>query len=127
MEIMVNIKFNSVLQKALSCAKEPFFSIIINSVRPYLEKLKTLNFGQKLYNKLTSLYPELLKNNIINKVKVKKNEFVPNQINPIMYQSNNVKKPVLNYNNPMQYNPYMNRDFNINKFMQNSYNIAGKK
>ena len=60
----------------------------------------------------------------MNKIKCKKNEMIPNQINPNMFQINN-KKPIINFNIPMHYNPYMNRDHNINKFMLN--NLPGKK
>jgi hypothetical protein len=54
-----NFYLTLVLQKALACAKEPCFSIFINSIKPNMEKLRTLNFGSKLYTKLMSLYPDL--------------------------------------------------------------------
>jgi hypothetical protein len=48
-----------VLQKALAFAKEPYFSVFITSIKPFMDKLRTLNFGAKLYSKLLSLYPDL--------------------------------------------------------------------
>lgn len=47
------------LQKALHCATEPYYSILINAIGPHLEKLKTASFGTKLYTKLLITYPEL--------------------------------------------------------------------
>jgi hypothetical protein len=68
-----------VLQKALSYAKEPFFSIYINSIKPYMEKLRSLNFGSKLFTKLLTLYPALNTGNFVQTPQVeakrgKKNE-----------------------------------------------------
>jgi hypothetical protein len=68
-----------VIQKALSIAKEPFFTTLIkvNSminlqlIAPHMEKLKKMAFGLKLYNKLVSLYPELLERAPADQVKKK--------------------------------------------------------
>lgn len=54
-----NIFYSLVLQKALACAREPFYSVYITAICPLLENLRTLNFGSKLYVKLKQTYPEL--------------------------------------------------------------------
>ena len=43
----------------MSCAVDPYYNLIIKSIGPYLEKLKSLSFGPKLYTKLLLTYPEL--------------------------------------------------------------------
>ncbi len=88
------------MQKALQLAKEPYFSVFINSIRPQLDKLKTLNFGVKLYNKLISLYPDLLNKN----KKKKENNMM---INP----------------NMMNINPYVNLNPGINMGMNMNINM----
>ena len=50
---------NYVLQKTMIIAKEPFRSKFFAIVGPIMENLKVLSFGQKLYNKLLSSFPEL--------------------------------------------------------------------
>jgi hypothetical protein len=64
-----------VIQKALSISKDPYYSHFIKVIQPHLEKLKKMPYGVKLYNKLTSTYPELsdvrsgnLNNNLNNNV-----------------------------------------------------------
>lgn len=63
-EVLVCLLFdqfgNYVIQKALTIAKDPYFSTLINLIAPHMEKLKKMAFGLKLYNKLVGLYPELL-------------------------------------------------------------------
>jgi hypothetical protein len=67
---MVKISFNQVLQKALVCAEEPEYQILISviynlypkTIASKMDKLRTFQtFGSKLYNKLLSLYPELIR------------------------------------------------------------------
>ena len=50
-----------VLQKALSCSKEPYFSKFMIFLGPLIEKLKNVSFGSKLYNKLIQNYPDIKK------------------------------------------------------------------
>ena len=48
---------NYVLQKTMSIANEPYRTKFIQMVGPYLENLKMLTFGLKLYNKLLTSFP----------------------------------------------------------------------
>jgi len=51
---------NYVLQKALAFSRDPYYSILVRSTAPYMEKLKFHHpFGNKLYVKLMNTYPEL--------------------------------------------------------------------
>lgn len=51
---------NYVIQKSLSVAEEPYFSLFIEKLKPDIERLKYSNdFGLKIYNRLVKQYPEL--------------------------------------------------------------------
>jgi hypothetical protein len=50
---------NYVLQKIISLSKEPFTSKYLSIIGPLMKKLKLYSFGQKLYNKLLSSFPDL--------------------------------------------------------------------
>ena len=94
---------NYVLQKTISISKEPYRSKFFNMVGPIMGNLKVLSFGQKLYNKLLSTFPELqnyVKGNNNNK---KKNKHI---INNKIY--NNIR--VNNNNNFMSMNGMNNMD-----------------
>ncbi len=103
------------LQKALHCATEPYYSILINAIGPHLEKLKTASFGTKLYTKLLITYPELntfLVGNIQNKPSVNKPKVV----------NNNSKKP--NNKNTKNSGMHINNadKININNNFKNNFN-----
>lgn len=69
------------MQKTLQIAKEPYLSVYLKSIGPHLDSLKSLNFGPRLYSKLTQTYHELF--NFVNE---KKKNFNSNNNN-----INNVK------------------------------------
>jgi hypothetical protein len=49
---------NYVIQKSLSVAVEPYFSLFIDKLKIDIEKLKHSNdFGLKIYNRLVKQYP----------------------------------------------------------------------
>ena len=51
---------NYVIQKSLSVAQEPNFTLFIEKLRPDMERLKYSNeFGVKIYNRLVKQYPQL--------------------------------------------------------------------
>lgn len=79
-----------VLQKAMSLANEPYYSVFINTIGPILESLKNLKFGVKLYSKLYSKFPEL-------KAFVKENN--KSNINNTGLKTNKIKKPKKNPKN----------------------------
>ena len=74
---------NYVLQKTISISKEPYRSKFLNMVGPIMGNLKVLSFGQKLYNKLLSTFPELH-----NYVKDNNNKKKNKQINNNNYYNN---------------------------------------
>jgi hypothetical protein len=84
-----------------------------------MEKLKTLNFGTKLYNRLISLYPELV-------IKKKKENMIMNHnMIPAMGMHNMVNTPMkFNQNYPMNmnFNPFLN-NFDIKKLMNKNNNF----
>ena len=51
---------NYVLQKVIALSKEPLTSKYLEMVGPLMVNLSSLSFGQRLYNKLISSYPNLL-------------------------------------------------------------------
>ncbi len=123
---------NYVLQKTMIIAKEPFRSKFFAIVGPIMENLKVLSFGQKLYNKLLSSFPEL---NIYvkaqNKLNVKKknkkdnNTFINNNLgmnmNNMIFNNGNGQ-----FFNPYQYQrnlPMINNMMNINNFSVNNANL----
>ena len=94
---------NYVLQKTMILAKEPFRSKFFSMVGPIMENLKVLTFGQKLYNKLLSSFPEL-------------NIYVKGQNKGINLKKKNKKDNQMNNNN-------MNNMNNINNFNNNNFGM----
>ena len=124
---------NYVLQKTMSIAKEPYKSKFFSIVGPIMENLKVLTFGQKLYNKLLSSFPELniyVKGNNKNNKKKNKKDIINSNNNNLGMNINNVM-----FNNGNQFfNPYqyqrnfpmvnnMNNMMNINNFNVNNANL----
>ena len=124
---------NYVLQKTMSIAKEPYKSKFFSIVGPIMENLKVLTFGQKLYNKLLSSFPELniyVKGNNKNNKKKNKKDIINSNNNNLGMNINNVM-----FNNGNQFfNPYqyqrnfpmvnnMNNMMNINNFNVNNGNL----
>jgi hypothetical protein len=140
---------NYVLQKTMSLAKEPYRTRFIQMVGPYLENLKVLTFGQKLYNKLLVTFPELTvyaKTDVLsspnnsykrrNKKQKTPQVNTPNQNNAIGLQGINPQMNMFMQQNPnmmmnqnsqnnnmksnnMNNNPYNN--YNNNMFYQNQF------
>ena len=50
---------NYVLQKIISLSKEPFTSKYLSIIGPLMNKLNLYSFGQKLFNKLITSFPDL--------------------------------------------------------------------
>ena len=124
---------NYVLQKTMSIAKEPYRTKFFSMVGPIMENLKVLTFGQKLYNKLLSSFPELniyvkgqnKGNNMKKKNKKDMNNFNNNNlgfnINNMMFNNGNGQ-----FFNPYQYQrniPMVNNMMNINNFNVNNGNL----
>ena len=59
--ILFDMYGNYVIQRALSIAKEPYKTRLIEIIGPLLENLKILSYGNKLYSKLINNYPDLIK------------------------------------------------------------------
>ena len=97
---------NYVLQKTISLAKEPFKSKFFSMVGPIMENLKVLTFGQKLYNKLLSSFPEL-------------NIYVKGQNKGMNLKKKNKKDNQMNNNNMNN----MNNINNINNFNNNNFGM----
>jgi hypothetical protein len=135
---------NYVLQKAMSLAREPFRSLFIQMVGPSLENIKVLSFGQKLYYKLLSMFPELSvytrnenKNMFSKKKNRKKNNILPQQQRPITndyeydYYGNNMNNQFNTNQNQANYfggngNIYgINNQFNNNNNVNTNSNIYG--
>jgi len=57
-DLLLDMYGNYVIQKALQISYEPYYSIFIEYISPQLEKLRSLNFGAKLYTKFINNYPE---------------------------------------------------------------------
>ena len=124
---------NYVLQKTMSIAKEPYRTKFFSMVGPIMENLKVLTFGQKLYNKLLSSFPELniyvkgqnKGNNMKKKNKKDMNNFNNNNL------GFNINNMMFNNGNPQFFNPYqyqrnipmVNNMMNINNFNVNNGNL----
>jgi hypothetical protein len=118
---------NYVLQKTMMLAKEPYRMKFIQMVGPYLENLKVLTFGQKLYNKLLVSFPELAvyaKTNTISnsmnnyKKRNKKQKISQPQLTPNQNQANPIGMQGMN----PQMNMFMQQNSNMmmNQTPQNS-------
>ena len=112
---------NYVLQKTMSISKEPYRTKFIQMVGPYLENLKMLTFGLKLYNKLLNTFPELYaytKNDLFTGT---------NNVNNNNYKKRNKKqKQFQNIATPMQTNPSIGLQAmnpQMNMFMQQNPNM----
>jgi hypothetical protein len=103
---------NYVLQKTMTLAKEPFRSKFFSMVGPIMENLKVLTFGQKLYNKLLSSFPEL-------------NIYVKGQNKGMNLKKKNKKDNQMNNNNLNNLNNInnMNNINNINNFNNNNFGM----
>ena len=59
-DLLIDQYGNYVVQKALSVAAEPSFTLFIEKLRPDVERLRNSNeFGVKIYNRLVKQYPLL--------------------------------------------------------------------
>ena len=115
---------NYVLQKTMSIANEPYRTKFIQMVGPYLENLKMLTFGLKLYNKLLTSFPELYA--------YTKSDMFAATANANYKKRNKKQKPSQNPSMPMQMNPsiglqplnpQMNMFMQQNPNMMNNHNI----
>jgi hypothetical protein len=124
---------NYVLQKTMILAKEPFKSKFFLMVGPIMENLKVLSFGQKLYNKLLSTFPELnsyVKANNKNNLGKKKNKQINNinNMNNMRIMNNNMNNNFMNingmiFNNNNQF--YNSNQFQINYSIMNNNMMNG--
>ena len=109
---------NYVLQKVMILSKEPFKSKFFNIVAPLMDNLTNLSFGQKIYNKLLSSFPELntyVKNNNKGNLTKKKNKNMK-MINNNLVNNNISNNNLVNINNIMFNNTQF---FNPNQFQMN--------
>jgi hypothetical protein len=58
-KLLFDMYGNYVLQKIISISKEPLTSKYLSIIGPLMKKLNSYSFGQKLYNKLLSSFPNL--------------------------------------------------------------------
>lgn len=101
MGIIVYINYFNylVLQKALEYAKNNYYTLLISLITPQMEKLKSKDFGAKIYFTLIKTYPELNEC-----VKYKNKNCINNK-----FQNSNIEK-IPNMN--MNYNKYPNNFYN---------------
>jgi len=140
-EIVFHLLFdnygNYVLQKALAFAKDQYYHLLISYVYPYLEKLKHhYPFGNKLYIKLISLYPELMQLNMNNQNRQINSNFGINMIYNNINNNNsgtNSNVMVIDYKNMINNNYNNNTNLMNNtidkddkKYNQRNFNNKGK-
>ena len=104
----------SVIQKALSVAKEPYYSDYIREIFPLMNNIRNVSFGPKLFIIFMNSYPEfasLVNNN--RKINLNNN----NNIMPNYYKDNN------NINNPNSINKNYNLQ-NINPPLEYNNNMS---
>ena len=129
-KLLFDMYGNYVLQKVISLSKEPLTSKYLEMIGPLMKNLNNYNFGQKLYNKLLSSFPNLSvyigikgKHGKNKKYKKKKNN---NNMNNNMNMNININNDGFLGNNNYQNNNAMNNmnlnrpDFSNNIFMNNN-------
>jgi hypothetical protein len=116
--LLFDVYGNYVLQKVILLTKEPIRSQFMHIIGPLMNYLQFYTFGPKLYNKLLTSFPELIK--FINggrgeENKYKKRKKMLNRINNNNMNINNLDLNTMHLNN-----------FNVNNVnhMNNIYNNA---
>jgi len=102
-EIVFHLLFdnygNYVLQKALAFAHDPYYTVLIRSVAPHLERLKYFHpFGTKLFAKLVNTYPEFMTQNNFTTNDQVENNYAENRYMGDSNCVNNVNTAVNNFN-----------------------------
>jgi len=127
-EIVYHLLFdnygNYVLQKALAFAREPYFSVLTKAIVPHLEKLKHhYPFGNKLYLKLISSYPELQNSKTVEPQNENTNSHLINNQNYGINNINNNNKRAVNNNIKRPYSNTLDNQSKLkgNKFSSNYY------
>ena len=137
-KLLFDMYGNYVLQKIISFSKEPFTSKYLSIIGPLMNKLNLYSFGQKLYNKLLSSFPDLsnyigIKNEIgknkkfqnkKNNTNMNKNSknidgFIGNMNNMNMNAMNSMKM-YTNGNNNQKSNNFKNNKRNKNIQLSNN-------
>lgn len=131
---------NYVIQRALSIAKEPYRTRLYEFIAPKLDSLRFLSFGNKLYNKLITTYPEIImyipnyhgnNNNQMNNnlMTCDQMNFGPVKRNQVFCKNNNQNvNNIIDYTNPFQFGGNNQTSVNMNNFgkfnNQNNVNNA---
>lgn len=110
------------MQKALACAKDPYRKLLINSIGPDLERLKTVNFGPKLYTKLLLTYPELNSFLYSNKSVQKTQKNKKGMSNNLMH--NNFSTEIQKNFGPINNNTNFRQEMYLNMGNPNSNNLT---
>lgn len=116
---------NYVIQRALSIAKEPYRTRLYELIAPKLDSLRFLSYGNKLYNKLITTYPEIvmyipnyynnqMNNNLINCDQM---NFGSVKRNQGFFKNNNQNvNNIIDYTNPFQFRGNNQTSANMNNF-----------
>ena len=118
---------NYVIQKALYYADFEKKEEMLKTVRPLIPKIRNSSFGEKLLNRLFSMYPKLNNNRNINDERNNGNKFQYNWNN---YNNNNNNNINNNYNNNNNSNSNSNNNYNYNYNNRNrkyNYNYNNNK
>jgi hypothetical protein len=128
-KLLFDMYGNYVLQKIISLSKEPLTSKYLAIIGPLMKQLSSYSFGQKLYNKLLSSFPNLSnylgikgEGGKMKKFKGKKNNIKMNNTDNNMNGLNLINNNNYHYNSNMQ---MMNLQNNINFNNNNSVFIPG--
>ena len=117
--LLLDMYGNYVIQKALSVAKEPYYIKYIRAIVPIIDKLNTVSFGPKLYNKLINSYREigqLVDHRNMIKMSPPLNQMQMNQIK----LNNNLQNIQISFNTPQKNNRRDGLQQQINNFYFNN-------
>ena len=133
-KLLFDMYGNYVLQKVINLSKEPLTSKFLEMIGPLMKNLNNYNFGQKLYNKLITSFPNLSvymgistkprKNKKFKNKKMKNNDEYEGYLGNNNFNNINVKNNGLNKMNMEELvnNIYANKGYNINNLNNNINN-----
>ena len=133
-KLLFDMYGNYVLQKVINLSKEPLTSKFLEMIGPLMKNLNNYNFGQKLYNKLMTSFPNLSvymgistkprKNKKFKNKKMKNNDEYEGYLGNNNFNNINVKNNGLNKMNMEELvnNIYANKGYNINNLNNNINN-----
>lgn len=102
---------NYVIQKVLACVDQESQKIMLSQIIPLFDKLKMLNFGERIINRLLMSYPQL-----INCITYSNGPLMQNSLSLMRMKKN--KNMMRNFDNNYSNNMYMNSNvdygFNLN-------------